>query len=88
VRSGDALVVRGGWDYAAGRARHLPGMTLRPGGCIRGRRSRPEPGAVRAPAGSQGAGGPDTPAYAALARVADPAVLPPAYTKLPFDYRS
>ena len=28
VRSGDALVVRGGWDYAASRHRHLPGMTL------------------------------------------------------------
>ncbi|MEC3981016.1 cyclase family protein [Amycolatopsis sp. H20-H5] len=28
VRSGDAIVVRGGWDYAASRDRHLPGMTL------------------------------------------------------------
>lgn len=28
VRSGDALVVRGGWDYAASRDRHIPGMTL------------------------------------------------------------
>lgn len=28
VRSGDALVVRGGWDYAASRDRHVPGMTL------------------------------------------------------------
>jgi kynurenine formamidase len=28
VRSGDALVVRGGWDYATSRDRHLPGMTL------------------------------------------------------------
>ena len=28
VRGGDALVVRGGWDYAASRHRHLPGMTL------------------------------------------------------------
>jgi kynurenine formamidase len=28
VRGGDALVVRVGWDYAASRHRHLPGMTL------------------------------------------------------------
>ena len=28
VRSGDALVVRGGWDYAASRHRRIPGMTL------------------------------------------------------------
>jgi hypothetical protein len=28
VRSGDALVSRGGWDYAASRHHHLPGMTL------------------------------------------------------------
>ena len=28
MRSGDALVVRGGWDYPANRVRHLPGMTL------------------------------------------------------------
>lgn len=27
VRAGDAIVVRGGWDYAAGRDRGLPGMT-------------------------------------------------------------
>lgn len=28
VRSGDALVVRGGWDYAASYDRRIPGMTL------------------------------------------------------------
>jgi len=28
VRAGDALVVRGGWDYAASRDQRLPGMTL------------------------------------------------------------
>jgi kynurenine formamidase len=28
VRGGDALVVRGGWDYAASRGRRIPGMTL------------------------------------------------------------
>jgi hypothetical protein len=28
VRSGDALVVRGGWDYAASRDRRIPGLTL------------------------------------------------------------
>ncbi|MFI6166498.1 cyclase family protein [Nocardia sp. NPDC051052] len=28
VRSGDALVVRGGWDYAASRHRRIPGLTL------------------------------------------------------------
>lgn len=28
VRSGDALVVRGGWDYAASRGRRIPGITL------------------------------------------------------------
>jgi kynurenine formamidase len=28
VRSGDALVVRGGWDYAASRGRRIPGLTL------------------------------------------------------------
>lgn len=27
VRAGDAIVVRGGWDYAAGRDQHLPGLT-------------------------------------------------------------
>ena len=28
VRAGDAIVVRGGWDYAASRHLRLPGMTL------------------------------------------------------------
>lgn len=28
VRSGDALVVRGGWDFAASRDRRIPGLTL------------------------------------------------------------
>ena len=28
VRSGDALVVRGGWDYAASHDRRIPGLTL------------------------------------------------------------
>lgn len=28
MRSGDALVVRGGWDYATSLDRHIPGMTL------------------------------------------------------------
>jgi kynurenine formamidase len=28
VRSGDAIVVRGGWDYVTSRHRRLPGMTL------------------------------------------------------------
>jgi kynurenine formamidase len=28
MHSGDALIVRGGWDYAANRHRRLPGMTL------------------------------------------------------------
>jgi len=45
-------------------------------------------GAGRSPALSglrpahRAAGSPDTPAYAAAARVADPAALPPAYTEV------
>ena len=41
-------------------------------------------GARRCPgsAGYRAAGGPDTPAYAALARVADPARRPPAYIEV------
>ena len=42
----------------------------------------PEPGAVRAPAGSQGRRRSGHPAYAALAGVADPARRPPAYIEV------
>jgi acetyl esterase/lipase len=51
-------------------------------GYIRGRRSCRSPGAFRAPPAHRAAGGPDTPGYAALADVADPARRPPAYIEV------
>jgi len=42
----------------------------------------PEPGSSGLRPAHRAAGGPDTPAYAAPARVADPAGLPPAYIEV------
>ncbi|MFI5066166.1 MAG: alpha/beta hydrolase fold domain-containing protein [Streptosporangiales bacterium] len=53
-----------------------------PGGCIRGRRSCRSPALSGLRPAHRAAGGPDTPAYAALARVADPAGLPLAYIEV------
>ena len=54
----------------------------RPGGCIRGRRSCRRPALSGLRPAHRAAGRPGHPAYAALARVADPASLPPAYTEV------